>query len=80
MNNLNKNILLGTAIGDALGVPVEFELRQELEKEVSSLTYRYPRSILACIALCEFSIQYINLQTIEKAYQAIPQIILQFLK
>ena len=32
MNNLNKNILLGTAIGDALGVPVEFEHRQELEK------------------------------------------------
>ena len=30
MNNLNKNILLGTAIGDALGVPVEFEHRQEL--------------------------------------------------
>ena len=32
MNNLNKDILLGTAIGDALGVPVEFEYRQELEK------------------------------------------------
>ena len=32
MNNLNKDILLGTAIGDALGVPVEFEHRQELEK------------------------------------------------
>ena len=32
MANLNKDILLGTAIGDALGVPVEFEHRQELGK------------------------------------------------
>ena len=32
MVNLNKDILLGTAIGDALGVPVEFEHRQELGK------------------------------------------------
>ena len=32
MSNLNKDILLGTAIGDALGVPVEFEYRQVLEK------------------------------------------------
>ena len=200
MNNLNKNILLGTAIGDALGVPVEFEHRQELEKnpvvgmreygthnqpkgtwsddsslalclaeslcngynlndiadkfirwyydgyctpygrvfdvgvttaraisylqsgckpelagmdrerdngngslmrilplvpyiinmeeedrfriigEVSSLTHRHPRSILACIALCEFAIQYINLQSIEKAYQTMQQTMLQLLK
>ena len=200
MNNLNKDILLGTAIGDALGVPVEFEHRQELEKnpvvgmreygthnqpkgtwsddsslalclaeslcngydlnniannfikwmfegywtpfnktfdignttysaimnlrngisphlagmdrerdngngslmrilplvpyiinmeeedrfriigEVSSLTHRHPRSILACIALCEFAIRYINLQSIENAYQAMQQIILQLLK
>ena len=200
MNNLNKNILLGTAIGDALGVPVEFEHRQELEKnpvvgmreygthnqpkgtwsddsslalclaeslcngynlndiadkfirwyydgyctpygrvfdvgittaraisnlqsgikpnlagmdrerdngngslmrilplvpyilnmeeedrfriigEVSSLTHRHPRSILACIALCEFAIQYIDLQAVERAYQAMQQTILQLLK
>ncbi len=200
MNNLNKNILLGTAIGDALGVPVEFEHRQELEKnpvvgmreygthnqpkgtwsddsslalclaeslcngynlndiadkfirwyydgyctpygrvfdvgvttaraisylqsgckpelagmdrerdngngslmrilplvpyiinmeeedrfriigEVSSLTHRHPRSILACISLCEFAIQYINLQSIEKAYQTMQQTMLQLLK
>ena len=200
MNNLNKNILLGTALGDALGVPVEFEHRQELEKnpvvgmreygthnqpkgtwsddsslalclaeslcngynlndiadkfirwyydgyctpygrvfdvgvttaraisylqsgckpelagmdrerdngngslmrilplvpyiinmeeedrfriigEVSSLTHRHPRSILACISLCEFAIQYINLQSIEKAYQTMQQTMLQLLK
>ena len=200
MNNLNKDILLGTAIGDALGVPVEFEYRQELEKnpvigmreygthnqpkgtwsddsslalclaeslcngynlndiadkfirwyydgyctpygrvfdigittaraisnlqngckpelagmdrerdngngslmrilplvpyiinmeeedrfriigEVSSLTHRHPRSILACISLCEFAIQYINLQSIEKAYQTMQQTMLQLLK
>ena len=200
MNNLNKDILLGIAIGDALGVPVEFEHRQELEKnpvvgmreygthnqpkgtwsddsslalclaeslcngynlndiadkfikwyydgyctpygrvfdvgvttaraisylqsgckpdlagmdrerdngngslmrilplvpyilnmeeegrfriieEVSSLTHRHPRSILACIALCEFAIQYINLQSVEKAYQAMQQTVLQLLK
>lgn len=200
MNNLNKDILLGTAIGDALGVPVEFEHRQELEKnpvvgmreygthnqpkgtwsddsslalclaeslcngynlndiadkfirwyydgyctpygrvfdvgvttaraisylqsgckpelagmdrerdngngslmrilplipyiinmeeedrfriigEVSSLTHRHPRSILACISLCEFAIQYINLQSIEKAYQTMQQTMLQLLK
>ena len=200
MNNLNKDILLGTAIGDALGVPVEFEHRQELEKnpvvgmreygthnhpqgtwsddsslalclaeslcngydlndisnnfikwmfegywtpfnkafdignttyfgivnlrngisphlagmdrerdngngslmrilplipyilnmkeedrfkiigEVSSLTHRHPRSILACISLCEFAIQYINSQSVEKAYQAMQQTILQLLK
>ena len=29
MNNLNKDILLGTAIGDALGLPIQF-----LEREV----------------------------------------------
>lgn len=200
MSNLNKDILLGTAIGDALGVPVEFEYRQELEKnpvvgmreygthnqpkgtwsddsslalclaeslcngynlndiadkfirwyydgyctpygrvfdvgittaraisnlqsgikpnlagmdrerdngngslmrilplvpyilnmeeedrfriigEVSSLTHRHPRSILACIALCEFAIQYIDLQAVERAYQAMQQTILQLLK
>ena len=200
MNNLNKNILLGTAIGDALGVPVEFEHRQELEKnpvvgmreygthnqpkgtwsddsslalclaeslcngynlndiadkfirwyydgyctpygrvfdvgvttaraisylqsgckpelagmdrerdngngslmrilplvpyilnvepeerykiigEVSSLTHRHPRSILACIALCEFAIEYINQKSCEKAYQTMQQILLQLLK
>ena len=200
MNNLNKDILLGIAIGDALGVPVEFEHRQELEKnpvvgmreygthnqpkgtwsddsslalclaeslcngynlndiadkfirwyydgyctpygrvfdvgittaraisnlqsgikpnlagmdrerdngngslmrilplvpyilnmeeedrfriigEVSSLTHRHPRSILACIALCEFAIQYIDLQAVERAYQAMQQTILQLLK
>lgn len=200
MNNLNKDILLGTALGDALGVPVEFEHRQELEKnpvvgmreygthnqpqgtwsddsslalclaeslcngynlndiadkfikwyydgyctpygrvfdvgvttaraisylqsgckpelagmdrerdngngslmrilplvpyilnmeeedrfriieEVSSLTHRHPRSILACISLCEFAIQYINSQSVEKAYQAMQQTILQLLK
>lgn len=48
--------------------------------EVSSLTHRHPRSILACIALCEFAIQYINLQSVEEAYQAMQQIILQLLK
>ena len=200
MSNLNKDILLGTAIGDALGVPVEFEYRQVLEKnpvvgmreygthnqpkgtwsddsslalclaeslcngynlndiadkfirwyydgyctpygrvfdvgvttaraisylqsgckpelagmdrerdngngslmrilplvpyiinmeeedrfriigEVSSLTHRHPRSILACISLCEFAIQYINLQSIEKAYQTMQQTMLQLLK
>ena len=48
--------------------------------EVSSLTHRHPRSILACIALCEFAIQYIDSQSIEKVYQAMQQIILQLLK
>ena len=48
--------------------------------EVSSLTHRHPRSILACISLCEFAIQYIDSQSIEKAYQAMQQIILQLLK
>ena len=48
--------------------------------EVSSLTHRHPRSILACIALCEFAIQYINLQSVEEAYQAMQQTILQLLK
>ena len=48
--------------------------------EVSSLTHRHPRSILACISLCEFAIQYINSQSVEKAYQAMQQTILQLLK
>lgn len=48
--------------------------------EVSSLTHRHPRSILACIALCEFAIQYIDLQAVERAYQAMQQTILQLLK
>ena len=59
---------------------MEAEERYKIIGEVSSLTYRHPRSILACIALCEFAIQYINLQSIEKAYQAMQQTILQLLK
>lgn len=32
MNNLNKNILLGTVIGDALGLPVQFLDREVIAK------------------------------------------------
>lgn len=56
------------------------EDRFKIIGEVSSLTHRHPRSILACISLCEFAIQYINSQSIEKAYQAMQQTILQLLK
>ena len=59
---------------------MEEENRFRIIKEISSLTHRHPRSILACIALCEFAIQYINLQSVEKAYQAMQQTILQLLK
>lgn len=59
---------------------MEEEKKFRIIKEISSLTYRLPRSILACIALCEFAIQYINLQLVEEAYQAMQQTILQFLK
>ena len=61
-------------------INMEEEDRFRIIGEVSSLTHRHPRSILACIALCEFAIQYINSQSIEKAYQAIQQTILQLLK
>ena len=59
---------------------MEEENRFRIIKEISSLTYRHPRSILACISLCEFAIQYINLQLVEEAYQAMQQTILQLLK
>ena len=59
---------------------MEEEKKFRIIKEISSLAYRRPRSILACIALCEFAIQYINSQSIEKAYQAMQQTILQLLK
>ena len=59
---------------------MEEENRFRIIKEISSLTYRHSGSILACIALCEFAIQYINLQSVEKAYQAMQQTILQLLK
>ncbi|WP_059026465.1 ADP-ribosylglycohydrolase family protein [Gabonibacter massiliensis] len=58
----------------------EEEERFRIIGEVSSLTLRHPRSILACIALCEFAMQYINLQSVEKAYQTMQQTILQLLK
>ena len=61
-------------------INMEEEDRFRIIGEVSSLTHRHPRSILACIALCEFAIQYINLQSVEKAYQAMQQTILQLLK
>lgn len=65
-------------------VPYILKMKEEekfrIIKEVSSLTHRHPRSILACIALCEFAIRYINFQSIENAYQAMQQIILQLLK
>ena len=56
------------------------EDRFKIIGEVSSLTHRHPRSILACISLCEFAIQYINSQSVEEAYQAMQQTILQLLK
>ena len=59
---------------------MEEENRFRIIKEISSLTYRHSGSILACIALCEFAIQYINLQLVEEAYQAMQQTILQLLK
>ena len=59
---------------------MEAETRFRIIGEVSSLTHRHPRSILACISLCEFAIQYINLQSIEKAYQTMQQTMLQLLK
>ena len=65
-------------------VPYILNMKEEdrfrIIEEVSSLTHRHPRSILACISLCEFAIQYIDSQSIEKAYQAMQQIILQLLK
>ena len=59
---------------------MEVEERYKIIGEVSSLTHRHPRSILACIALCEFAIQYINQQSCEKAYQTMQQTLLQLLK
>lgn len=59
---------------------MEEEKKFRIIKEISSLAYRRPRSILACIALCEFAIQYINSQSVEKAYQAMQQTVLQLLK
>ena len=65
-------------------VPYILNMKEEdrfrIIEEVSSLTHRHPRSILACISLCEFAIQYMNLQSVEEAYQAMQQIILQLLK
>ena len=65
-------------------VPYILNMKEEdrfrIIEEVSSLTHRHPRSILACIALCEFAIQYINLQSVEEAYQTMQQTILQLLK
>lgn len=59
---------------------MEVEERYKIIGEVSSLTHRHPRSILACIVLCEFAIHYINQQSCEKAYQTMQQILLQLLK
>ena len=59
---------------------MEVEERYKIIGEVSSLTHRHPRSILACIALCEFVIQYINQQSCEKACQTMQQTLLQLLK
>ena len=59
---------------------MEVEERHKIIGEVSSLTHRHPRSILACIALCEFVIQYINQQSCEKACQTMQQTLLQLLK
>jgi len=56
------------------------EERYKIIREVSSLTHRHPRSILACIVLCEFAIQYINQQSCEKAYRTVQQALSRFLK
>lgn len=53
-------------------IPYIFELNEEQKvqiiSEVSSLTHRHPRSILACIFLCKFAIQYIKTQDIKTAF------------
>lgn len=59
---------------------MEFEEKYKIIGEVSSLTHRHPRSILACIVLCEFAIEYINQKSCEKAYQTMQQTLLQLLK
>lgn len=65
--NFSKNILIGSAVGDALGVPVEFKSRQDLQKNpvtdmIGYGTYNMPpgtfsddSSMMFCLAesLCD---------------------------
>lgn len=44
------------------------EQQIQIISEVSSLTHRHPRSILACIFLCKFCIQYLDIQDIPTAF------------
>lgn len=44
------------------------EQQIQIITEVSSLTHRHPRSILACIFLCKFAIFYLNTEDIETAF------------
>lgn len=53
-------------------IPHIYELAEEQQiqiiSQVSSLTHRHPRSILACIFLCKFAIQYLETQDIPNAF------------
>ena len=44
------------------------EQQIQIISEVSSLTHRHPRSILACIFLCKFAIQYLATKEIPTAF------------
>lgn len=58
----------------------EYEERIRIIAEVSSLTHRHSRSILACIALCEFVLEYIRSQSYSIAYQRMQEVILDLMK
>ena len=49
-------------------INMEEEDRFRIIGEVSSLTHRHPRSILACIFLCKFAIQYLVTKEIPTAF------------
>lgn len=53
-------------------IPYIYRLVEEQQiqiiTEVSSLTHRHPRSILACIFLCKFAIQYLATKNLQSAF------------
>lgn len=51
------------------------EERFRIVSEVSSLTHRHPRGILACIALCEFAIDLVRTRSLPDAWQSMQQVI-----
>ena len=54
--------------------------RHRVIAEVSAITHAHPRSVLACIALCEFAIHYVHGHSLPGAFQHMQEVVQRLLR